>query len=112
MRATRTIRYEVRSKIVCKLLETENGKSCWTMLQRVEQGRSRRWKLTRVKRVHEQGSRDALEVTRAENVLLNAQTQFIGLKMDYAIQLAQIDLAIGKPTGRVDMRRANGRAAA
>jgi outer membrane protein TolC len=51
----------------------------------------------------DRGLKDSFDVIRAEDDLLRAKTQFINRKLDYVVQLAQLETTVGKPTGRVDL---------
>jgi len=43
-------------------------------------------------------------VITAENNLLAAKNDFINRKVGYVVLLAQLELVVGKPTGRVDLK--------
>jgi outer membrane protein TolC len=51
----------------------------------------------------DRGLKDSFNVIQAEDALLAAKRDFINRKLDYVVQLAQLELTVGKPTGRVDL---------
>jgi hypothetical protein len=51
----------------------------------------------------DRGLKDSFDVIRAEDDLKNAKNQFIRRRQDYTVLLAQLELFVGKPTGRVDL---------
>jgi len=56
-----------------------------------------------VKVSFEHGLKDSFAVIQAEDALLAAKRDFVNRKLDYVVQLAQLELVVGKPTGRVEM---------
>jgi outer membrane protein TolC len=52
----------------------------------------------------ERGLKDSFDVITAENNLLAAKNDFINRKVGYVVLLAQLELVVGKPTGRVDLK--------
>ena len=51
----------------------------------------------------ERGLQDSFAVITDENAYLVAKTNFISVKLDYVIDLAQLELVVGKPTGRINL---------
>lgn len=51
----------------------------------------------------DRGLKDSFDVIRAEDDMLRAKTAFITRKLAYSVNLAQLEIVVGKPTGRVDL---------
>jgi hypothetical protein len=51
----------------------------------------------------ERGLQSSFDVINAQNNLLAAKRNFINSRLDYLVDLAQLELVVGKPTGRVNM---------
>lgn len=51
----------------------------------------------------ERGLQSSFDVINAENALLSAKRGFINSRLDYLIFIAQLELVVGKPTGRVNL---------
>lgn len=78
----------------------ENEKSILIQAKKVEQAK----RLVAAERIRfERGLKDSFDVITAEDNLLKAKTDFITRKVGYVVLLAQLELAVGKPTGRVDL---------
>ena len=51
----------------------------------------------------ERGLKSSFEVVRVEDDLLSAKNIFISRRLEYVVDIANLDLTVGKPTGRVDL---------
>lgn len=88
---------EVRS-ILRSLREAE--KSILIQAKTVEQAK-RSVEAARIS--FERGLKDSFDVIRAEDDLLEAKTRFINRRLEYAVRIYQLEIVVGKPTGRVDL---------
>lgn len=52
----------------------------------------------------DRGLKDSFNVIQAEQALLAAKRNFVNTTLDYTVQLAQLELSVGKPTGRVNLK--------
>jgi outer membrane protein TolC len=78
----------------------ENEKGMLIEGQRVEQAKR---SVAAAQISFDRGLKDSFSVIQAEDALLAAKRDFISRKLDYVVELAQLELIVGKPTGRVDM---------
>jgi outer membrane protein TolC len=51
----------------------------------------------------ERGLNDSFEVIQAEDRLLSSKNEFIARNLVYVVELARLEVVVGKPTGRVDL---------
>jgi outer membrane protein TolC len=98
LKAARTqVQFDVRD--VLRRLH-ENEKSILIQAQVVENSKRAR---EAAQISFERGLKDSFDVIKAEDDLLAAKTLFVQDTLAYVVQVAAVELAIGKPTGRVDV---------
>ena len=51
----------------------------------------------------DRGLKDSFDVIIVENAYLQAKSDFINFKLSYVVDLAQLQVVVGKPTGRIDL---------
>jgi outer membrane protein TolC len=99
LKQVRTEVHEDVREILRTLRETE--KVIIIQGKKVEQAK----RLVEAERVRfERGLKDSFDVIRAEDNLLSAKNAFINRKVGYVVLLAQLEVVVGKPTGRVDLK--------
>jgi outer membrane protein TolC len=57
--------------------------------------------------LYDRGLNNSFNVIRAGDDLLRAKTNFVSSKLSYVVALAQLELRVGKPTGRVELAGKN-----
>ncbi len=96
-RSRTTVHLDVRT--ILRRLK-ENQKSILIQGKTVEQAK-RSVEAARIS--FERGLKDSFDVIRAEDNLLSAKTDFINRLLDYVVRQAELEVVIGRPTGRIDL---------
>ena len=96
-RARTNVHFDVRD-IMRRLDESE--KTLLIEGRNVEQAKRR---VEAAKISFDRGLKDSFDVIKSEDEFLSSKRDFISRKQDYVVLLAQLEVVVGKPTGRINL---------